>query len=163
MEFSPTALVLLGLLLAAWTFGAVWLVLSAQGQARHARTARVTARRLTGMIEDSPAVPLLVKVDGKIEGPPRLAAWLGPDELPGCLSELDTGQAGLEATDLERLRDAVRRTQKTAAPFSLTVSPRGSTKSLCLRGNLADPAVAPNGAALVWWFDFSESEGELAR
>src|SRR5690606_808384 len=74
-----------------------------------------------------------------------------------------TGEAGLEASDLEQLREAVRKTQKTAAPFSLTLTPRSSGKSLCLRGHLADPAVAPNGAALVWWFDFTESEGELAR
>src|SRR5690606_9457994 len=154
---------LLGLLLAAWTFGAVWLVLSAQGRARQARTARSTARRLTQLIDDSPAVPLLVKADGKIEGPPRLAAWLGLDELPGFLSELDGGEVGLSATDLEQLRDAVRKTQKTATPFSMVVTPRESGKSLCLRGHLADPAVAANGAAVVWWFDFSESEGELAR
>src|SRR5690606_1973936 len=97
MELSPSALVLLGLLLAAWTFGAVWLVLAAQGRARQARAARGTARRLGRMIEDSPAVPLLVKADGKIEGPERLAAWLGLDRLPGYLSELDAGDHGLSA------------------------------------------------------------------
>ena len=150
MELSPTALVLLGLLLAGWTFGAVWLVLAAQGRARQARSARSTARRLTRMIEDSPAIPLLVKADGKIEGPDRLAAWLGLDKLPGFLSELDTGEAGLSADDLEQLRDAVRKTQKTASPFSMVVSPRGSRKSLAVRGHLADPVVAPNGAAVVW-------------
>ncbi len=70
--------VLLGLLLAGWTFGAMWLVLAAQNRARAgARRTRSTARRLTRMIDDSPAVPLLVKADGKIEGPERLAAWLG--------------------------------------------------------------------------------------
>ena len=163
MELSPTALVLLGLLLAGWTFGAVWLVLAAQGRARQARGSRSTARRLTRMIEDSPAIPLLVKSDGKIEGPDRLAAWLGLDTLPGFLSELDAGEAGLSADDLEQLRDAVRKTQKTASPFSMVVSPRGSRKSLAVRGHLADPVVAPNGAALVWWFDFSESQAELSR
>ena len=163
MELSPTALVLLGLLLAGWTFGAVWLVLAAQSRARQARTARSTARRLTRMIEDSPAIPLLVKADGKIEGPERLAAWLGLDELPGFLSELDAADTGLSADDLEELRDAVRKTQKTAAPFSMVVTPRASGKSLALRGHLADPVVAPNGAALSWWFDFSESQGELTR
>ena len=163
MELSPTALVLLGLLLAAWTFGAVWLVLSAQGRARQTRTVRTTARRLTRMIDDSPAVPLLVKADGKIEGPPRLAAWLGLDELPGFLSELDGGEVGLAAHDLEQLRDAVRKTQKTATPFSMVVTPRASNKSLCLRGHLADPVVAANGAAVVWWFDFSDSQVELAQ
>jgi len=163
MELSPTALVLLGLMLAAWTFGAVWVVLAAQGQTRQARSARTAARRLNRMIEDSPAVPLLVRADGKIEGPQRLASWLGLDELPGFLSELDAGEAGLSAGDLEALRDAVRKTQKTAAPFSLSVTPRGSGKSLALRGHLADPVVAPNGAALIWWFDFTESQNELTR
>ena len=163
MELSPVALVLLGLLLAAWTFGAVWLVLAAQARARQARAARSTARRLGRMIEDSPAIPLLVKADGKIEGPERLAAWLGLDSLPGFLSELDAGEAGLSAEDLDGLRDAVRKTQKTAAPFRMVVTPRGSGKNLALRGHLADPVIAPGGAALVWWFDFSESQQELAR
>ena len=163
MELSPVALVLLGLLLAAWTFGAVWLVLAAQGRARQARATRGTARRLTRMIDDSPAIPMLVKADGKIEGPERLAAWLGLDRLPGFLSELDATETGLSADDLEQLRDAVRKTQKTAAPFSMVVTPRSSGKSLAVRGHLADPVVAAGGAALVWWFDFSESQGELAR
>ena len=160
---SPTALVLLGLLLAGWTFGALWLVVAAQGRARQARSARSTARRLTRMIDDSPAVPLLVKADGRIEGPDRLAAWLGLDSLPGYLSELDTGEAGLAAEDLEALREAVRKTQKTAAPFAMVVTPRASGRSLALRGQLADPVVAAGGAALVWWFDFTDSQHELAR
>ena len=163
MQLTPTALVLLGLLLAGWTFGAVWLVLAAQSRARQAKNARGTARRLTRMIDDSPAVPLLIKADGKIEGPERLAGWLGLDQLPGFLTELDADEAGLTADDLEQLRDAVRRTQKTAAPFSMVVTPRGSTKSLALRGHLADPAVAAGGAAIVWWFDFTSSSAELAN
>jgi signal transduction histidine kinase len=163
MELSPVALVLLGLLLAAWTFGAVWLVLAAQGRARQARAARGTARRLGRMIDDSPAIPLLVRADGKIEGPERLAAWLGHDSLPGFLSELDAGEAGLTTEDLEELREAVRKTQKTAAPFRMVVTPRGSGKSLALRGHLADAVIAPGGAALVWWFDFTGSQKELAR
>ncbi|MEO6041510.1 MAG: PAS-domain containing protein [Croceibacterium sp.] len=163
MELSPLAMVLLGLLLAAWTFGAAWLVLSAQARARRAKAARGTARRLSRMIDDSPAVPLLVRTDGRIEGPERLAAWLGLSRLPGFLSELDAGDAGLPAADLDALRDAVRRTQKTAAPFGMALNARGSNKSLAVRGHLADPAIAPNGAALLWWFDFSDSQAELAR
>ena len=151
MELSPVELVLLGLLLAGWTFGAVWLVLAAQNRARQAQVARSTARRLTRMIDDSPAVPMLVKADGKIEGPERLAAWLGLEQLPGFLSELGGDEAkdqhrGLTADDLEQLRDAVRKTQKTASPFRMVVSPRGSNKSLAVRGHLADPAVAQGGA-----------------
>jgi signal transduction histidine kinase len=163
MELSPLALVLLGLLLAAWTFGAAWLVLASQSRARHAKAARSAARRLSRMIDNSPAVPLLVRADGKIEGPERLAAWLGLEKLPGFISELDAGDAGLEASQLDALREAVRRTQKTAAPFHLALHARGSGRSLAVRGHLADPAIAPNGAALLWWFDFTESQNELAR
>ncbi len=163
MELSPSALALLGLLLAGWTFGAVWVVVSAQKRAREARKARTSARRLGRMIDDSPAIPLLVRGDGRLEGPERLAAWLGLAKMPGFLSELDGGTTGLQAEDLEQLREAVRRTQKTAAPFRMVITPRGSKKSLAIRGQQADPAVAPPGSALVWWFDFSESQGELAR
>jgi len=163
MELTSTALALLGLMLAAWTAGAVWLVMSSLRRSRSARAARSTVRRLSRMIDDSPAIPLLVKPDGKIEGPDRIAAWLGFESLPGFLSELDGGDAGLTEGDLEQLQDAVRRTQKTAAPFRMMITPRGSEKSLALRGQLANASIASGGAVLVWWFDFSESQGELSR
>ena len=163
MEISPTALALLGLLLAAWTVGAIWLVLGSLQRARSARNARAMLKRLTRMIDDAPAIPLLVRGDGRIEGPERLAAWLGLDKLPGYLSELAGEGRGLERAELEQLIEAVRKTQKTAAPFRMVVTPRGSQKSLALRGQLADPVIASGGAALVWWFDFSESQGELGR
>lgn len=153
---------LLGLLLAGWTFGAVWVVVAAQKRARQARAARVTARRLSRMIDDCPAIPLIVRSDGRLEGPDRLAAWLGLPRMPGFLSELGGDDAGLSHIDLADLREAVRRTQKTATPFQLVITPQGSTKSLAIRGQQADAAVAPPGTALLWWFDFSESQGELA-
>ncbi|HNJ48613.1 MAG TPA: PAS-domain containing protein, partial [Novosphingobium sp.] len=56
-----------------------------------------------------------------------------------------------------------RRCQRTANPFRLVVTPRGSKRSLALRGHLADPQVSPGGAALVWVFDFSDSESELVQ
>lgn len=163
MELSPTALALIGLLMAAWTLGAALMVLHALGRVRQAEAARRNARRLTRMVDESPAVPLLVRVDGRIEAPERLAAWLGLEKVPGFLSELDNGTRGLVAEQLARLDEQVRRTQKTAAPFRMTVTPRGTTRSLAVQGHLADPAVSPGGAALVWFFDFSDSHTELSR
>ena len=163
MEFSPTALVLLGLLLAAWTFGAGWLALAAQQRARQAKAARTTARRLTRMIDDSPAVPMLVKADGKIEAPERIAAWLGLEHMPGYLSELAGEEEGLFEGELAELTEAVRRTQKTASSFRMVLTPIGSGRSLAVRGQLADPVISATGAALLWWFDFSETQGELTR
>ncbi|MGH6786699.1 MAG: PAS-domain containing protein [Novosphingobium sp.] len=161
MLLTPTALALIGLLLAAWTIAAVAAVVWAGGKARRAEGAQRHARRLGRMVDDSPALPLLVRVDGRIEAPVRLANWLGLDGVPQYLTELDAGEKGLAAEQLAELSEAVRRTQKTAQPFRMVVTPRGSKRSLALRGHLADPQVSPGGAALVWVFDFSDSESEL--
>lgn len=163
MELTPAALAILGLVLAAWTFGAAWLVLAARGRVRKAEAHRKAARRMARIIDESPAIPLLVRADGRIEAPVRLASWLGLPDVPGFLSELGDGINGMEPAALAELTDLVRRTQKTAAPFHMVMTPRGSDRSLALRGHLADPLVSPGGAAIVWFFDFSESESELTE
>jgi signal transduction histidine kinase len=166
MILSQIALVLIGLLLAAWTLAAGWAILAARGRQKRAEANLRQARRLARMVDEAPTVPLLVRADGRIEAPPRLAAWLGLDHVPQFLSELGgaaAGESGLSEAQVEALAAAVRRTQKTAMPFLMTVTPRGSQRSLALRGHLADPQVSPGGAALVWAFDASDSAGELER
>lgn len=168
MTLTPTALVLLGLLLAAWTMGAIWAVASARQRHRKAEASLRQSRRLARLVDESPAVPLLVRADGRIEAPQRLANWLGLDAVPQFLTELDGervdgGDGGLTTQQITELTEAVRRCQRTAAPFRMVVTPRGSTRSLALRGHLADPQISPGGAALVWVFDFSDSESELVQ
>ena len=165
MTFTPTALVLAGLLLAAWVLVAAWFVLAARAREKRAEGALRNARRLARMVEESPAIPLLVRTDGRIEASPRLAKWLGIERVPEYLSELKGDGAGsgggIPVLQLGELSDLVRRAQKTGAPFRMVITPAGSRRSLSFRGHLADPQISPGGAALVWVFDFSESEGEL--
>ena len=172
MILNQTALVLIGLLLAGWTLAAAWTILWARARERRLAGERREALRLARMLDEAPALPLLVRVDGRIEAPGKLAGWLGLDAMPQFLSELDGGVAdgkgdgkgrGLGSEQLAELTEAVRRTQKTAAPFRMVVTPRGSRRSLALRGHLADPQVSPGGAAMVWVFDFSDSESELIQ
>ncbi|MFN5245518.1 MAG: PAS-domain containing protein, partial [Novosphingobium sp.] len=168
MTLSPTALVLIGLLLSAWTVAAAWAVLAARGRETRAENGQRQARRLARMVDESPAIPLLVRADGRIEAPQRLANWLGLEAVPQFLTELDGGRidgggGGLTGEQLGELTEAVRRCQRTANPFRLVVTPKGSKRSLALRGHLADPQISPGGAALVWVFDFSDSESELVQ
>jgi signal transduction histidine kinase len=164
MELSPTALALIGLLLAAWTVGAAAMMVRAAAREKNSETLRSSSRRMGRMLDEAPAIPMLVRVDGRIEAPERLAGWLGLDAVPQFLSELDSGAGqGLSQEQLVELTEAVKRAQKTAVPFQMAVTPPGSQRSLALRGSLADPQVSPGGAALVWFFDFSESENELAN
>ena len=69
------------------------------------------ARRLARMIDESPAIPLLVRTDGRIEASQRLAHWLGLERVPDYLSELDGGDRGLTRDALTELHDHVLRTQ----------------------------------------------------
>ncbi len=163
MILTQTALVLIGLVLAAWSVGGAWIALSARARARRAEAGQRNARRLARMVDESPALPLLVRADGRIEGPQRLAGWFGLDAVPEYLSELDAGEAGLDERQLSRLSDGVRRAQKAGEPFRIELTPRGGSRSLAAHGHLADPQVSPGGAALVWLFDFSASADELAK
>ncbi len=182
MFLAQAAWPLIALLIAAWTAVAASVMLAARGRQRRAEASQRLARRLGRMVEDAPALPMVVRADGRIEGPARLAAWFGLDAMPGYLSELDSGDragsgagagfgagsgagfgAGFDEYQLSLLSDAVRNTQKTAAPFRLTLTARGSGRALGVRGHLADPQISPAGAALVWFFDLTESELELRR
>jgi signal transduction histidine kinase len=167
MEFSPTSMVLIALMLAAWTVAAAVFLLRAQAKVRRNKALQTSLKRMQHMLDVAPAIPLLVRADGRIEAPERLARWLGLDTMPKYLSELgsdkDGERAGLSAKQLEELSGKVRLTQKSAAPFRMTLTPPGSDRSLAVQGALADPQVSPGGAALVWVFDFTQSESELSR
>ena len=91
MTLDPTALVLIALLLAAWTIAAGVAILSARARQRRADAIQRNARRLSRMIDESPALPMLVRADGRIEASQRLAHWLGLENVPDYLSELDAG------------------------------------------------------------------------
>src|SRR3546814_18078303 len=118
MELSPTALALIALLLAGWTVGAAYLMVRSARRASKLEAVRASSRRLGRMLDDAPAVPMLVRTDGRIEAPDRLAGWLGLDSVPPFLSELDGGAGrGLSSDPLAPLSEAVRRPQPTAPPF----------------------------------------------
>ena len=57
MDLGSTALALLGLLLAAWTAGAAWLMIAAGARARGADAARRTAMRLNRLLDEAAQAP----------------------------------------------------------------------------------------------------------
>ena len=75
MEFSLASLALIGVLLAAWTVAAAWATLWAFGKARRAEGSRRSSRAMSKVIEEAPAIPMLVRADGRIEVSERLPAW----------------------------------------------------------------------------------------
>ncbi|KPF65026.1 PAS domain-containing sensor histidine kinase [Porphyrobacter sp. AAP60] len=168
MDISPLSLVLIALVLAAWTVGAAMVILRANRGMKRARAVKTSLKRMQTLMDVAPALPLLVRVDGRIEAPERLARMLGLSAMPKYLTELarEAGApkgGGLAKDQIDQLWAKVQATQKSAAPFRMAINLPGSQRSLALYGTLADPQVSPGGAALVWVFDFTESHAELAR
>ncbi len=163
MLVTPTILVLLGLFLAAWTLAAAVTIALSEARRRETKTAMASNRRLTRLVDESPAQMLLVHPDGQIRGPARLAGWLGLEAMPAFLSQLSAPDRGLPPEHLAKLTEAVQATQRSSRAFAMSVSARGSKKSLAVRGNLADPLVAPTGSAQLWFFDNTATELAVAR
>lgn len=168
MDVSPLSLVLIAVVLAAWAVGAAMVVLRANQSVKRAKAMRTSLKRMQTLLDVAPALPLLVRVDGRIEASDKLARMLGLAAMPKYLSELaappgQTKAGGLAQGQLDQLWTKIQTTQKSAAPFRMAINLPGSHRSLALYGTLADPQVSPGGAALVWVFDFTESHSEMAR
>ena len=87
MELTPLALVVIALVLAAWTGAAAVLVLRANAKASRAKAVQLSLKKMQHLVDVAPAVPLLVRTDGRIEAPERLARWLGLSQIPAYISE----------------------------------------------------------------------------
>jgi signal transduction histidine kinase len=167
MDVSPLSLVLIALVLAAWAAGAALVMIRSNRGVKRTKALKTSLKRMQALLDAAPALPLLVRVDGRIEGPDKLARMLGLAAMPKYMTELAPeagGNAGgLTRAQVDQLWAKVQATQKSAAPFRMALNLPRSQRSLALHGTLADPQVSPGGAALVWVFDFTESHSELAR
>jgi signal transduction histidine kinase len=158
----PTALI--GILMALWLVGAtvaIWVGLSLRRQSL--KMLRQTSR-LARLLETAPAFPVVVKGDGRIEAADRFSRLMGLSTPATSLTDLGGhADAGLSATDLAKLDEKVRETQRTGKDFALPLAIEGSERRLLVIGSIADAVIYPNGAALLWFFDSTESLRELEQ
>ena len=157
------ALTLIGLLLAGWMGAAGWAVWTGLALRRRASRSLRQTSRLGRLLETAPAVPLVVRSDGKADMPDRLRQWLGLRGEVQYLSDLGgKDNEGLTAEDTQALGSDVRAAQRTGQSFSRAVRLASSDRALMVHGGLADPQLYPNNAALLWFFDATESQNELS-
>ncbi len=158
----PTALI--GTLMALWLVGAtvaIWVGLSLRRQSL--KMLRQTSR-LARLLETAPAFPVVVKGDGRIEAADRFSRMMGLSAPATSLTDLGGhGDAGLSNTDLANLEEKVRETQRTGKDFALPLAIEGSQRRLLVIGSIADAVIYPNGAALLWFFDSTDSLRELEQ
>ncbi len=161
LTLSITTAVLIGVVLAVWLMAAGWAVATGLTMRRDAREATTDAARLRRLIETAPALPLVVRPDGRIDASERLAAWLGLARMPNFIVDLVGVDSGLSEADVALLTRDIAAAQKSAKSFSRAVTPLGGARTLRIIG--APSAPGTNAIVVMWLFDATESERDIAR
>ncbi|HEY1605988.1 MAG TPA: ATP-binding protein [Allosphingosinicella sp.] len=154
LTLSSTQAAVIALVCGIWLTAAVWATLRGLNRTRAESADQGTAGTRQALLDSSPALPLLVAPDGRLQGPPRLAAAFGLERLPERLDGLDGAEWG-------PLRDAIGRVGATSASFDLSLRPPGSARVLHVRGGPAPPRWR-DGTILIWFLDMTESEEKAA-
>src|SRR5437870_3799713 len=120
------------------------------------------ARSNATLLELTPARPLVVRADGRIEADARLVRELGLETHPNRFAELSGNDSGIAPDDLEALTEEVEAARVSAGRIARKVRAKASGRVFEVRGGPA-PAPEPAGTLLLWFFDTSSSEEERAR
>ncbi|MGI4731677.1 MAG: PAS-domain containing protein [Janthinobacterium lividum] len=164
---GTTALLLAGTIVAVLVIGGAAMLFAGLAARRRAAAEGDGARRFQTLVASAPMQAMVVRVDGQVELPDRLAGWLGLDSMPRYLADLHRPDAeaggGLTRDDAEALAADVSAASKAARPFVRTLRPAGSGRVLVARGARAPAGAAPHGAVVVWIYDATEREEELVR
>ena len=153
------AIVALALL---WLAIAIVLAMNAARRARLAAAVVDAARANASLLEISPARPLLVHPDGRIESDARLARDLGLQGAPGSLSDLVGKGSGLFPDDVEALSADLEAARASAGKIERKVRVAGSARVFEVRGGSAPSGHEP-GTLLLWFLDMSGGEEERAK
>ena len=159
-ELSATAVGAIALVAGIWLCLAAFATWNGLRRSREARLQRDEAARGEALLEVGPAMALLVELDGTLHGSARLAGALGLGELPARWHELADSGAFVDA-DAETLSVRIGDTSAAGSSFSVSVRPPDSRRTLRVLGSPA-PRPWPAGTAVLWFFDASEAEDELA-
>src|SRR3546814_3370135 len=81
----------------------LWAIYSGFAMRRRSAFTAEQADRLTTLLESAPALPVVVRADGRIDAPDRLAGWLGLEKVPKFISQLVEAEGGLKPKDGEAL------------------------------------------------------------
>mgnify|MGYP000031659300 CR=1 FL=1 len=163
LTLSTNMAVLIGVVMAVWLGGAAWAVITGLQLRQRAAFAASQADRLAALLDTTPALPVVVRPDGRIEAPERLGQWLGLPRTPGFVIDFHTPSAGLTENDASDLSRDVAAAQRTGARFVRAVRASGSGRTLLMRGGPAPAALGASGSVIFWVFDATESQAEIGE
>ena len=163
IALTTTQATVAGVVLALWLCAGAWAVVTGLQMRKRAAFATDQADRLAALLESAPALPLVVRADGRVEAQARLADWLGLPRVPTFIADFAGKDAGLSEADAATLVAEVAAAQRTGKAFALSLRAIGSNRTLLLRGSPAATGLGARGSVIVWIFDATESQTEIGR
>ena len=144
-----------------WLGIAVAMAIVAARRFRLAEQVLDAARANARLLRLTPARPLLVHPDDRVEIDEQLLRDLGLEHAPSRLAELVGNDSGIAPDDLKSLADDVGAARSSATRMARKVRVQGSGRVFDVRGGPAPDE--PPGTMLLWFFDTSTGEEERAR
>jgi hypothetical protein len=163
MTLSSGALFALGLFSALWLLAGLWAVGRGIAMQRRAAFVAGQAERLGSLVEASPQLPVIVRADWRIEASEKLGRWLGLEQGPRNFDELRGLGSGLDPDGHDALRQAILGAQRGGKPFTLSLKPQGSERTIILHGAPSPQAVGGSGTVLLWLSDATDGQHALAQ
>ncbi len=161
---DSTTLLVAGAVLALWTVAAGWAMARGLSQQRRAGFVTRRAEQLAALVDLAPALPLIVRADGRLEGPGGVAPLFGLDRLPDTIDGLGAaGDGGIDEKSYARLAEQVVQAQRTGKAFRLTLTGRDRRRAIGISGAPAPEALGASGSALLWVNDASEQAAREHR
>lgn len=161
---DSVTLAIVGGVVAAWLFAAGWATIRGVLMQRRAGFSQRRAAQLTALLDCSPALPVIVRPDGRIEGPGSVADLFGLERLPATIDELaQQDGTAIPASELAKLAEETKAAQRTGKTFRVVLRSVEARTALVVRGSPAPPQLGSAGSALLWIVDASEQEALAHR
>ena len=160
-ELSASSIIAIALA-AVWVLVAVVLSLIAARRIERAQAAVAGASKLQGLLQLSPARPVVVALNGRIEADPRLLREIGLEAEPERLENLGGDERGLVRDDADALAEEVRDAALSGGKIQRQVRVAGTGRVIEVRGGAA-PSPEPAGTMVLWFSDTTSAEAERLK
>jgi hypothetical protein len=145
-----------------WLALAIWITILAARRFKLAEEVLGAARANAALLELTPARPLVVRADDRIEMDGQLVRDLGLRAPAKRLAELGGTDSGLMDEDLQALTADIEAARASAGRISRKVRAKSAGRVFEVRGGSA-PAPEPAGTLLLWFSDTSAGEEERSK
>ena len=162
MTGGTAVYVAVALLAIVWLGIAVAVALAAARRLRLAEDVLGAARSQATLLDLSPARPLIVQPDERVEGDARLVRELGLRSPPSRISDLVGNDSGIAPEDLDALKQDIEAARISAGRVSRKVRANGSGRVFEVSGGPA-PSPEPPGTLLLWFVDTSVIEEDRVK